>query len=451
MKQRTKHAVCALLLFACISSAFLPAFSWQENRVNTAYLKRMSYEIDRLNKEISADSKNAKAYYQRGIIYQNTNMFEHAIKDFTRTLELQPESNAYRRRGISHCMIGDYEKCIEDMNQCIKLQPEDAGAFQWRGYAHDQLNEEKEAIDDLNKSLSIKPDKGAYRTRGCIYVFAGNFKQGIPDLTEAIKLNRNDSAALFFRGLAYFNQERYEQALSQFTESLSAKREGQVYYYRARTFMMLGRTEDAIKDFEEASNFINQFSSDQLAGDIAASVLRGKSAGLDRKTRRITRRRGNLAKFVEGGLADIKAHKYADAEKKFNIAISFSMDDFALLSMRAGAYAGMKEWKKALKDYTMSLFYENINIDAYLARAAVYAELNQPVKAELDLKRAVVLDPKMAVTHFKRAQVLERMKKKSEAAAAFREFLKLYSKDAKEKNKELDQYAKIARQRITKS
>ena len=447
-------ALCAFLSVALVSTAILPAQSWEERRVNTAYLRQMSRVIASLNGEIEANPKNAKAYYERACIYQNTNMFGHAIKDFTRTLELQPESNAFRRRGISYCMMGDFGKCIEDLTRCVQLEPKDAGAYQWRGYAHDQLNEDKEAIEDLNKSLSIQPEKGAYRTRGCIYVFSGNFKQGIADLNEAIRRNPKDAAALFFRGLAYFNLEHYDQALSQFTESLAAKPEGQVYYYRGRTFMMLRRTDDALKDFESAANYTHEFSSEEMAGNVAKSIKRGagkeREPYPDRKTARLARRRGQLAHVIESGLTDLKQNKYKEAEQKFSLALSLSSDDFALLSMRARAYFGMKEWKKALQDFTMSLFYENINIDAYIARAAVYAELNQQVKAELDLKRAVVLDPKMASTHFKRAQVLERLKKKSEATSAYREFLKLYSSSSAVKNKELDQFAKIARQRVSK-
>lgn len=374
-------------------------------------------------------------------------MFSRALSDFSRTLELKPESNAFRRRGMCYCLMGDYENCIADTTRCIHLDPKDASAYQWRGYAHDQLNEEKEALDDLNKSLSIKPDKGAFRTRGCISVFAGDFKRGIADLTEAIKIKRTDAAALFFRGLAYFNLERYKEALSQFTESLAAKPEGQVYYYRARTFMILGRTQDALKDFEAASNFTNQFSPEELAGNIESAVVQMQPDKLDRRTLRLSRQAKREHQLVETALARSKDRNYIAAEKKLTRAIAMSSDDFALYSMRARVYESMKNWKKALQDYNKSLFYENINIDAYLARAAVYAELSQPEKAELDLKRAVVLDPKMPQTHFKRAQVLEKLKKKNDAALAYRQFLRLY---AGAKDKQLEQYAKTAREHLAK-
>lgn len=428
--------------------ALAPARSWEEKRINTAYLKQMSSEIGRLSREIEANPKSAKAYFDRGCIYQSTNMFSQAVKDFSQTLKLKPESNAYRRRGICYCLMGDYEKCIEDTTRCINLEPKDAGAFQWRGYAHDQLNEDKAAFADLNRSINLMPDKGAYRTRGCIEVFGGKFKQGIADLTQAIKIKRADAAAFYFRGLAYYNLERYEEALSQFTESLAVKQEGQVYYYRARTFMILGRTDDALKDFEAASNFTNQFSSEELAGNIASSVMQLKPGNLDRKTLRLTRQTKHVSQLVENSLLRSSEQNYEAAEKKLTKAIAISPDDFTLYSMRAAVYAAKRDWKKALKDYTRSLFYENINIDAYLARAGVYAELCQPEKAELDLKRAVVLDPKMAVTHYKRAQVLERLKKKSDASAAYREFLRLY---AGARDNALEPLAKTARERLSKS
>jgi Tfp pilus assembly protein PilF len=45
--------------------------------------------------------------------------------------------------------------------------------------------------------------KHAYRARGITYVNRGEYNKGIPDLTEAIRLNPNDAEAYASRAEAY--------------------------------------------------------------------------------------------------------------------------------------------------------------------------------------------------------------------------------------------------------
>src|SRR5262245_16085699 len=59
------------------------------------------------------NDSNAVAYNKRGIAYAVIREFDHAIADYTRAIELDPNyADAFHQRGISHRETKAYERAI---------------------------------------------------------------------------------------------------------------------------------------------------------------------------------------------------------------------------------------------------------------------------------------------------------------------------------------------------
>ena len=83
-------------------------------------------------------------YFYRGKAYQLTGDVEHAIRDYTRAIELGPVFTViYYSRGIAYAESGDYEQAIRDLERYLELTPDAPDR-------EDVLN----VIDDLNFKLS---------------------------------------------------------------------------------------------------------------------------------------------------------------------------------------------------------------------------------------------------------------------------------------------------------
>jgi tetratricopeptide (TPR) repeat protein len=63
--------------------------------------------------------------------------YQKAIDDYTKAIELNSKNaGAYYNRGIAYNDLGQYQKAIDDYTKAIELNPKDAGAYGNRGVAY---------------------------------------------------------------------------------------------------------------------------------------------------------------------------------------------------------------------------------------------------------------------------------------------------------------------------
>jgi len=106
--------------------------------------------INDFTKAIEINSKDARAYFNRGWAYFYLSEYQKAIDDCTRAIKINPqEAAAYSIRGIVWYDLHEYQKAIDDCTRAIKLNPEYVYAYKHRGDAYYKLGEDQKAIDDF--------------------------------------------------------------------------------------------------------------------------------------------------------------------------------------------------------------------------------------------------------------------------------------------------------------
>lgn len=94
-------------------------------------------------------SKDAKEFFNLGVIrYQNEN-YNLAIQDFNQAIEIDPNYiEAYNNRGFTKSVLGDYLAAIDDYNIAIEINAYYPNAFYNRGVAKQAIGDIKGAIND---------------------------------------------------------------------------------------------------------------------------------------------------------------------------------------------------------------------------------------------------------------------------------------------------------------
>lgn len=130
----------------------------------------------------------------------------------------------YYNRGVDHAAKNEFALAIADYNKAIELDPNYSNAYLNRGVAYGSMNEIDSAFLDFNKVIELSPDDPfGYYNRAFAYQNIGEYEQAILDYSKAIELDPNNAEEVLIRAL----------------ES------------RAVLYESLGRTSDAIHDFEE--------------------------------------------------------------------------------------------------------------------------------------------------------------------------------------------------------
>ena len=104
----------------------------------------------------------AEYYFFRGQAYFTSNKWRHALKDFDKAIEIQPESfeNAENYSTIAECYLKlrDYGQAIRSYSKALELEPDNVRCLTDRGVIYYDLLNYRAAKKDWFRVLEIDPD-----------------------------------------------------------------------------------------------------------------------------------------------------------------------------------------------------------------------------------------------------------------------------------------------------
>jgi S1-C subfamily serine protease/lipoprotein NlpI len=153
--------------------------------------------LDDLNRAISLEPQNARAYYVRGIAKENLRDKQGALADYSQAIVINPNyAVAYFYRGNIKSKLGDQRGAIADYGRSIDINPKFIDAYLQRGQAKGKLDEYEGAIADYNRIIAIDPKSAyAYFFRGYEKERSGNKRGAIEDMSKAAELFKQQGNA----------------------------------------------------------------------------------------------------------------------------------------------------------------------------------------------------------------------------------------------------------------
>jgi protein O-mannosyl-transferase len=220
------------------------------------------------NDVISKFPNSSFAYNGRGYFLFNQANYDEAIKDFNRSVELDPAgAHAYNLRGMVYMNNNRNDEAIDDFNKAIELAPGNADTYVNRGWVFMNEGRNNEAIEDYNKAIELDPDyEVAYNNRGIYFINEKKNEQAIKDFNKAIELNPSYAEAYYDRANVSMLLKRYEEAISFYTKAIAFRDQyAEAYYYRGIAEFYSGRKDSACRDLNQAVRLGYQPAEDALA------------------------------------------------------------------------------------------------------------------------------------------------------------------------------------------
>ncbi|MFA6505389.1 MAG: tetratricopeptide repeat protein [Treponemataceae bacterium] len=136
----------------------------------------------------------------------NNDQFERAIAIYTRMLELEPrnfiKSVIYKHRGMAHFAQSLYDEAVYDFTKTLELDPSCYKALYYRAVVKSVQQKYHEAIEDFSLSLTINPYQhfSLYR-RAQAYYHIGDYPKALADCENALASEPDSAQAQKFREL----------------------------------------------------------------------------------------------------------------------------------------------------------------------------------------------------------------------------------------------------------
>jgi tetratricopeptide (TPR) repeat protein len=92
-------------------------------------LKDYQAAIQDAERALSIDSRFAAAYNLRGLAVRGLGDPHRALIDFTRAVDLSPESYNFFQRGATYQLLGQHREALADFDRMIAIQPDAAPAY----------------------------------------------------------------------------------------------------------------------------------------------------------------------------------------------------------------------------------------------------------------------------------------------------------------------------------
>ncbi len=148
--------------------------------------------------------------------------------------------------------LTDPAKAVECIEDAMNSEPENVRFMSHGARIFVANGRNDDALKLAGRLLGIKKDPEFYFFRACAYHNQRDFRKCLDELALAEKCGALNDQHLDVRGTAYSNLKEYDNAYAAFTESLKLKRKMSTFANRGIALFKMGRTEEAIQDYDEA-------------------------------------------------------------------------------------------------------------------------------------------------------------------------------------------------------
>lgn len=199
---------------------------------------------------------DSRAFYSRGMLYQQVGELDDAINDLSQALALAPPvpeytAQVYVNRAGVYLQQDEMSAALADLESSIALLPDDPDVLMVRASVYAFMRRFDEALDDYTRIITLQPNEpAAYTQRGELNLFMGNLNDALTDFTRVTTLTPDSSAAYVNRARVFNAGADYASALSDLDTALMLNPDNiGVYLFRAGVNALADNTGDAASDY----------------------------------------------------------------------------------------------------------------------------------------------------------------------------------------------------------
>jgi len=168
-------------------------------------------------------------------------------------LELSQEADKAFNAAVGDVQQGNLTNALAELETAVKAHPNNPAIQELLGQVLDKVGRPEDALPHLRKAAALSPEQRAFwNNLAVVCLRVSKTEEAESALQKSLDIG---PSALGFRllGLIRFHQYRTQEGLSYFEKSLAiSPGDARSWYYAASAHHLLGETDVALHDYEEA-------------------------------------------------------------------------------------------------------------------------------------------------------------------------------------------------------
>lgn len=221
-------------------------------------------QIAEVTKQIDLNPKNPALYVKRGELYREHREWKHALADYKRAAQLEPELAAVDLcKGRLYLDQGSPGLAKDPLDRFLERNPDHAEGLETRARVLVKLRKPLEAVQDYSRALKkdVRPEIYLERSQALLSAGLEHTNEALAGLDEGIR-NLGPVVTLELAAIDLeLTAKRYDFALQRL-EAVANQSERQESWLtrRGEILEMAGRFEEARRSYSEAITAIDSLS-----------------------------------------------------------------------------------------------------------------------------------------------------------------------------------------------
>ena len=320
-------------------------------------------------------------------------LLDEAINDSS--IKGESLSNLYFERALAYVKIKDYFKAVEDFNHALAHTRKIITPLLEKAYCLILLDQLDEASKVLEVVLSTNPGMAKpYVLKGMIYEKEGFLAKAEDEYTRALHYDSQSIMALEMRTKLLLREGKPRKALE---DANSWKRLDQdnpeVFLTRARINVKLKDYQPALSDYAKVQQIMP--GDDKVLEEKVLVFFETNEPrkALETLSRYAIKHTGEVELLVLQARAHILLKNYVEANRILKLGLGKNPTYAPAYLYRGVVHSRNRQPDQALENLNRAIELDSSLVEAYKERARIFIELNEHVRAALDLTAAAELDP----------------------------------------------------------
>jgi tetratricopeptide (TPR) repeat protein len=215
--------------------------------------------VEELKKALLLDPANVNVHNSLGVCYSIQGKYDQAVDEFKVVVATDPKEHmGFYNLGLVYIQTGQCEQGLEFLLKASEIKDDVYEVAFQIGKLYLDLGDPQRGLRSLEQAAALKPKSGAvHRFLGDCYIAVNRPDDAASSYKKAIKQNPHDAASLSALGYLYEDRgENPEIALMFCRESVMLSPENGLFHYRlGRLYSNQNRFEDALVEFTKAKQF----------------------------------------------------------------------------------------------------------------------------------------------------------------------------------------------------